>query len=316
MPDNHTHINYKEIIKNNPWIVSKNKSCVLSPDVDGLLCGLIMSSFLDWNIVGYYDGKNLTIENNIDPKNVIYLDMEILRKNVLSIGHHMNSHDIGHAPDGFNLVMNNCVNPNYIRKFDRSHSFARKYPLGTVHLLMYILENQYPGMIKINKEGLASLFFADGVWKILFKYTSNVLDWFDYLHSESEADWWSKLKTLSVIELIEEIEHLLIEFKKLNATGKNWYGHFDPEEYSAEKNKIDELIVYFSDKTGWMYKKKNWEIHNPKHFSFIKKIYGQNNSGSKSNQKFAEIWNENPLSLAMTDGSTIQYTVDPENIFT
>jgi len=39
-------IDYDELIKKHSWIVEKNVNCILSPDSDGLLCGLLMSYFL------------------------------------------------------------------------------------------------------------------------------------------------------------------------------------------------------------------------------------------------------------------------------
>ncbi len=53
----HEQIDYNKIIEDNPWIAKRNQKCILSPDSDGLLCGLLMSHYLDWEIVGYYDGK-------------------------------------------------------------------------------------------------------------------------------------------------------------------------------------------------------------------------------------------------------------------
>jgi len=44
-------IDYNAIIKKYPWIVEKNQCCVLSPDSDGLLCGLFMSKYLNWKIL-------------------------------------------------------------------------------------------------------------------------------------------------------------------------------------------------------------------------------------------------------------------------
>ncbi|MBS3091079.1 hypothetical protein J4217_01360 [Candidatus Pacearchaeota archaeon] len=38
---------YDNIIKKYPWIVKENQKCILSPDSDGLLCGLFMSKFLN-----------------------------------------------------------------------------------------------------------------------------------------------------------------------------------------------------------------------------------------------------------------------------
>lgn len=54
-----TALDYKALLAKNTWIVSKGQDCILSPDSDGLLCGLLMSHYFDWKICGYYDGKVL-----------------------------------------------------------------------------------------------------------------------------------------------------------------------------------------------------------------------------------------------------------------
>ncbi|WP_181180242.1 hypothetical protein [Candidatus Thermokryptus mobilis] len=38
---------------------NKNK-VIISPDVDGFLCGLLVSYYLDWEIVGFYDGGKIS----------------------------------------------------------------------------------------------------------------------------------------------------------------------------------------------------------------------------------------------------------------
>lgn len=59
------------------------------PDTDGFLCGLFMFNVLNWSVVGFYDGKVLTLKKGEVSKNCIYLDMEIFRSYVKSLGHHM-----------------------------------------------------------------------------------------------------------------------------------------------------------------------------------------------------------------------------------
>jgi len=48
-----------------------------------------MSNILNWNIVGFYDGKVLTLKKGESVKDCIFLDMEIFRNYVKSLGHHM-----------------------------------------------------------------------------------------------------------------------------------------------------------------------------------------------------------------------------------
>jgi len=301
-----TKINYEEIIKKYPWIVEKKQKAILSPDIDGFLCGLLMSHYLDWDIVGFYNGKFLILKEGLSAKNCVFLDMEILRKDICLIGHHMNLHNISEPPKSYYKVMSRCINPNCIRGFDRAHNFARKYPLGTIHLLIYILETKYPNLVKIKKRGLASLFFADGVWKILFKYTNNVLDWFDYLHTGKESAWWIELKRTSVIDLIEGINILLKKFKKMEPNNKNWHGHIDISDFNKQKMLLRDLLKLLNKLTGWDYNLNKWDLNDVKKYQFTKEIY----EGSKANKKFFEIWNKKLLSLAMTEGSTIQYTLE------
>ncbi|MEK7123385.1 MAG: hypothetical protein AAB851_00655, partial [Patescibacteria group bacterium] len=84
-----TVIDYASVIKKYPWLVESNQNCVLSPDSDGLLCGLFVSNYLNWKMRGFYDGKILLLEKGFNPKDCIFLDIEVFRKKVRSVGQHM-----------------------------------------------------------------------------------------------------------------------------------------------------------------------------------------------------------------------------------
>lgn len=90
-------INYGETIKMHPWIVSEDCDCIISPDCDGFLCGLLVSNLLNWNIAGFYDGKALVFENKIDFNDCVFLDCEINRIGVKSIGNHLLEYNRGVA---------------------------------------------------------------------------------------------------------------------------------------------------------------------------------------------------------------------------
>ena len=57
LKDKLDQLDYEQLIHKYDWILKPNQNCVLSPDSDGFLCGLFMSSYLNWNIVGFNDGK-------------------------------------------------------------------------------------------------------------------------------------------------------------------------------------------------------------------------------------------------------------------
>lgn len=65
-------IDYRELLKKYPWVVKYKQNCILSPDSDGLLCGLLMSHYLNWRICGFYDGKVLVTAGGINPKRMYF----------------------------------------------------------------------------------------------------------------------------------------------------------------------------------------------------------------------------------------------------
>jgi len=61
-------VDYSAVINKFSWFVQKDQNCVLSPDSDGLLCGLFTSHYLNWEIRGFYDGKIMVLEKGFKPK--------------------------------------------------------------------------------------------------------------------------------------------------------------------------------------------------------------------------------------------------------
>ena len=167
-------IDYESIIKKHEWIVEKNHYCILSPDSDGLLCGLFMSKYLGWKVIGFYDGKVAVVNKKYKDKNPIFLDMEIFRKQIRSLGHHMVLVNKKHLPESWNNF-DNCIQPNNLRKYDGKNNFRLKYPLATIHMLLGILGHKFN--IKTSDDAIAPLFFTDGAFNVLFIVIPHSLLW-------------------------------------------------------------------------------------------------------------------------------------------
>ena len=75
-------IDYDALLQKYPWINERNRKCVLSPDSDGLLCGLFMAYARGWQIVGFYDDKVGLINNKYRTDDLVFLDGEIFRPKV------------------------------------------------------------------------------------------------------------------------------------------------------------------------------------------------------------------------------------------
>ncbi len=317
-------IDYEKIIRNYPWIIQKGQNCILSPDSDGLLCGLFMSTYLDWRIKGFYDGKIMLLEKNISAKDCIFLDMEVFRKDIKSVGHHMVQFNKNKKPSSWDNF-NNCIQPNNLRDYDGYNDFRLKYPLATIHLLIGIVGSKIK--VTIPESAICSLLYVNGVFKNLFGYPENCIDWLRYLEAKPDK---SKLHEIffnehySVYNLMLALKDFfariggISEKRKgndkikisnskgdpMNIIKKDIYYEIDKEE----KQKAEKFLRILSELTKWEYNKNNWQWSNLKLYRFIKGNIKPNN------RNFEAMIKNNPLSWAMTSGLAIKYTIDEKNL--
>lgn len=327
-------INYKEITENHPWIVEKEHCCVLSPDSDGLLCGLFMAKYFDWKIVGFYDGKVSIINKSYTNKNPIFLDMEIFRKEIRSMGHHMLAVNNNHKPESWDENFNNCIQPNNLRNYDKNN-FRLKYPLATIHMLVGIVA--YSGkQIKIPESAIPPLFFTDGVFNVLFKYPENVLNWLNYLRINEN---WHPLKPIfendkySVFTLMKEMEEF---FKKRdlisvihNRGDRLRISNKDGSPTNIEgienkncninveaKNRIIGFMKILAELTTWNFNDDDWRCWDNMKFYQFKKGDFKGDKKTITIRAFADFISKKPLSWAMTSETNIEYTLEePDKLF-
>ena len=328
LKDKNEQIDYDSICKKYNWILEENHCCVLSPDSDGLLCGLFMSMFRGWKIVGFYDGKVSVINNDYLKCNPIFLDIEIFRKEIRSMGHHMLLVNKKHKPEEWSNF-DNCIQPNNFRNYDGKNNFRLKYPLATIHMLISIVAWKSRN-IKIPESAIPALFFTDGVFNVLFSYPENVLNWLSYLRVHED---WNPLKPIfendrySVFTLMKEMDNF---FRKRDAISvskergdrlrisnkdgspanieniQNINCHINTDA----KNRIIDFIKILSDLTTWEYKLDNWNCWENMKFSQFKKGDFKGDKKTITIQNFREFIEKKPLSWAMTSGDNIEYTLE------
>jgi len=325
LSDKIDQIDYDELVKTHPWIIEKSQKCILSPDSDGLLCGLFMSHFLDWGIKGFYDGKVLLIENGTQAKDCVFLDIEIFREGIKSVGHHMLQFNKEYKPQHWNAFAN-CIQPNNLRDYDASHNFRLKYPLATIHLLLAILGSQTE--ISIPESAICPLLFTDGTFNVLFKYPENVLNWLNFLRAGEEG---SPLKSVfenelySVFSLMKAMDSFFKRRDEINVprergdrlrisnpdsspcntTGR---GRFYDIDLNA-KGRVVAFIKILSSLTGWEYKKNKWAWSNLDLHKFTKSSFASDDM-SLTIKNFETFYLKNPLSWAITGGNKVEYTLE------
>lgn len=331
-------IDYDNLLVTYPWINERDRYCVLSPDSDGLLCGLFMAKFRGWKTVGFYDDKIGIINNSYLKEDLIFLDGEIFRKAIKSVGHHMLKLNKNKTVDfsGFD----NCIQPNLLRNYDGKHNFQLKYPLATIHFLVSIIAyadfKQGKKEIAFDENAIAPLFFTDGVFNVLFSYPENVLNWLAYLRIHEE---WNPLKNIfennsfSVFETMKVMDDF---FRKRDAitVGKERGDRLkisskDGSPYNIEQTnsnsysinaqavkRIQQFMQLVGSMIGWNFSEKDWDCWNDlKYYKFSKDDF-KSRGWTLTNENFEEFLTLKPLSWAMTSGINIEFTLEePSKLF-
>ncbi len=317
-------IDYEKIVRDYSWVIKREQNCVLSPDSDGLLCGLFMSAYLDWRIKGFYDGKVMLLDKNVSVRDCVFLDMEIFRKDIKSVGHHMVQFNKRKKPSNWNNF-NNCIQPNNFRDYDCYKDFRLKYPLATIHLLIGILGSKIK--LIIPKSAICPLLYVDGVFKNLFGYPENCIDWLRYLGAELRQNKLYDIffnEHYSVYNLMAALRDFFIQISEIsenkNGNDKIKISNTKGEPINLkikgnvcelnedEKKKSEKFLKILSGLTKWNYKKENWQWNNLRIYQFSKSAI------KPDNRNFEMMVGKNPISWAMTSGLAIEYTTDDKNI--
>jgi hypothetical protein len=306
-------LQYNELIKKHSWILESNKKCIISPDVDGILCGLFMSHYFDWKIVGYYDGKQLCIKKGNKLQDCTFLDMEIYRKEIKSIGQHMVLYNKNKIPNTWENF-NQCINPNILRGFDASKTFQQKYPFGTIHLLLCIVRSQIE--FSIPSSAITVLLYVDGTFKNLLNYPENCINWLHFLNAKNSSSPLSYLlnifATQRISNMMHGLESIFKEFKEIG-NGKKGGDKIKLVDIDANTGKFSEslktktqsLLSFLSNKTEWKFKDENWAMDELMIINLEKGIEQKLN-----NSNFTEILNKSPVSFAITGTKQLEYTKD------
>ena len=283
-----------------------------------------MSTYLDWQIRGFYDGKVMLLEKDFSAKDCIFLDMEVFRKDIKSVGHHMVQFNKKKKPSNWDNYKN-CIQPNNLRDYDGYNDFRLKYPLATIHFLIGIVGSKIK--LAIPESAICPLFYVDGVFKNLFSYPENCIDWLRYLDAESNKNKLYDIffnEHYSVYNLMVALKDF---FAQISDISKNRNGNDkvkisdtkgEPvnlkingkicELTEEERKKSENFLEILAGLTKWNYKKENWQWSNFRLYNFSK------NSIKPNNKNFEEMIKKNPITWAMTSGLAIEYTLDEENI--
>jgi len=166
---------------------------VTSCDLDGLLTAVVISGVSAWRLEGFYDSRDslwLTHPRGDDGQGYVFLDVFVARPDVFSVDQHIIASDPDHGRR--QRESGNKINPNLARltAYGGVHgrTFTDKYPFGTVHYVIALLERsgRSPsiGLEKLIAPGLTVmdlLMRADGAADNTKNFPRNANVWWDWL---------------------------------------------------------------------------------------------------------------------------------------
>ena len=337
-----------DVLDKYPWIAQDGANLIISPDSDGFLSALLYLNYFGARVVGYYDCKIMLCEKSVDPRDCVFLDLDIFCRDIRSVGHHMVCFDKNNKPSNW-FHYDNCVQLNNLRSFDSKHDFQRKYPFATIHFLLSLLEHVPNRQIQIGPDAIVPLLFSDGVCNNLFGYPENCLDWLRWLHADDPDSLLNGIfyQRIPFSQVMEKMDGFFKERDRFNATR-----YFDPEtRENVEKKRsrsghhmiitqsngkpinivpnTDEtydilreeqertlgFIALMAEMMGWNACADRFCFRNLVLRKFVKDSYSAGSSTKLNTGSYKRMVEDDCFSMAITAGTTIEFTRDTEHHF-
>ncbi len=267
------------------WLQSNTpQNVIMGDDLDGGLATLLyLSKNPAAKLVGIYTGYTKLYYNAAlsidDLKNAIYLDLDICQPQCRSLGHHI----IRINPDNKLSGFASSCNLNELEHRFITNKYTGKYPLGTIHFLMWLYQVPMPSH-RLTEQliWLADSSFINGQ---SHRFRINVGDWVHNLMP------WAPLQHsfqhLDTLVFEQEMQHLQnrmrasglnkgngqVKSRQLQLTG--FQCQPNGNESAAQMSQyMLRLLRVLSKVTGWQLDEEQLDISN------LHLITGSRNNGS------------------------------------
>ncbi len=336
----------QQIIEIYPWITEENQKLIISPDSDGFLSALLMMNYFNAEVVGYYDCKVMLCDKDIDPRECTFVDLDIFCRDIKSVGHHMVCFNKNRKPDNW-FHYDNCIQLNNLREFDCQHNFQQKYPFATIHFLLSLLETVKN--IEISQEAVVPLLFSDGVCNNLFGYPENCLEWFQWLGADNRDSLLHDVffKEISFSTVMARVSDFFKARDRFNSTcyfdfnegrlkdkNRSRSGHHmiislsDGTPANIIRNRNDSYYILEQEKQrtlgfiellaglmGWETLSEKWKFTDLKLYKFKKESMSDKSAIRFNQNNYKAMVESDCFSMAITAGTTIEYTRDINGFF-
>lgn len=276
----------------------RDLAMIISLDLDGILSAMLLQELLDWKVVGFYNFENFwTLADSPNLEEIVFIDHDIYRRNVLSVGHHLLQWDKD-TPIPEHQPMTS-INPNLLRghMFDGGKGLKHKYPFGTFHFLLACYHAW--GMIEslpTDSEWLFVMMHVDSSLRNAFTYPQNALDWLRWLGSLNKGSplrpLCDVLTSVSSTDLLRGIAIVKKRIKRMGFPEDSQCSISDPMD-PVQWAQFQAVVSWLKELTGW---RSTWP-HFPS--ERVKKVQMRRDRCKPTKANFLRVVTKRPFSYAL-----------------
>lgn len=232
---------------------------IIGNDLDSLLSACLLKHKFGWDISGIYNLDRIWhtteqpafVEKMLQGK-YLAVDLDIYHPSIFSIGHHIETMTLTDKIPGHLR----SLNPNLIRGIYNGN-FARKYPLGTIHLLAWILGETS----NLNQESKEIVWLSDSSYinGQSHRFRANVTEWVTnffrdphYIQHIDEID--TELFETHIRSLMERIRATGVRVSKGQVASRHHKlrgGQCQFSDPITQSESLGKMLKFITDITGW-----------------------------------------------------------------
>lgn len=226
---------------------------VVGHDMDAMMSACFLKHLKGWRIGGFYNFETVWYETGLtqdDLRRAIWVDLDMYR-NLRSIGHHI----LKFRLDDEIARHNQSINPNLLRGTYHG-TFSQKYPLGTIHLLLWLFDETVPD----SQMAKLLVWLPDSSWVNAQKYRANVQDWIEnYVPVPTLLNTFPETLTANFEFEIQDILYPVLvgtgfsqgrgQIRSIHLGLGGFQCQFD--DPSMDRVKIINLMSFISNVMGW-----------------------------------------------------------------
>lgn len=267
-------ITRENIFKKYQWLEKNNKGhyIMMGDDLDSALSVVLYLHLnSDSKLIGiynkykelYFSKKHFkSYEELINSQDVTWIDLDINNKHCKSLGHHIIRYDKYDNLIGFN----NSCNLNELLKRSVVNKFSKKYPLGTIHFLLWLYDENIPNSKYADK----LIWLADSAFinSQSHRFRSNAGNWITNIfpHKQLINSFQKKIEKKSFEIEMESLQKKMESNGFNKGSGQVCSKHLKLTGFQCQPKKIpcdiEKLLNYVAKLTNWQYNIKQIELKN------------------------------------------------------